>query len=68
MADEVEEQQGIERRPRGNGALPVGLIAAASAVVGGLAVAWWHRRTLERLVNAPHPERVVVHREDEFDE
>jgi len=29
----------------------VGLIAAASAVAGGLAVAWWHRKTLQRLNN-----------------
>jgi len=32
-------------------AFQVGLIAATSAVVGGLAVAWWHRKTLSKLNN-----------------
>jgi hypothetical protein len=36
------------------------LIAAASALAGGVAAAWWHRRTLEKLrqseENASNPD------------
>ncbi|WP_263360045.1 hypothetical protein [Acidicapsa ligni] len=31
--------------------LQVGMVAAASAFAGGLAVAWWHRKTLTKLQN-----------------
>jgi hypothetical protein len=31
--------------------LHLGLVAAASALAGGLAVTWWHRKTLEKLQN-----------------
>jgi hypothetical protein len=36
---------------RGPGAawVGVGLVAAASALAGGLATAWWYRKTLHRL-------------------
>ena len=34
-----------------SGALKVGMVAGVSAVAGGLAVAWWHRKTLEKLRN-----------------
>jgi len=29
----------------------VGLVSAASAILGGLAVAWWHRKTLTKFHN-----------------
>jgi hypothetical protein len=35
-----------------SGWLPVGMLAAASAVLGGLAVAWYYRNTLARLRQA----------------
>jgi hypothetical protein len=31
--------------------LRLGLISASSAVVGGLAAAWWYRKTLTKLQN-----------------
>jgi len=31
--------------------LGLGLVSAASAVAGGLAVAWWYRKTLTKLQN-----------------
>jgi hypothetical protein len=31
--------------------LSLGLFSAASAVAGGLAVAWWYRKTLSKLQN-----------------
>ena len=31
--------------------LGLGLVSAASAVAGGLAVAWWYRKTLAKLQN-----------------
>jgi hypothetical protein len=40
--------------------LRVGLVAAASAMAGGLAAAWWYRKTLKTLRQteeiAPNPE------------
>src|SRR5579859_6896529 len=32
-------------------ALKLGLVSAASAIVGGLAAAWWYRRTLSKFQN-----------------
>jgi hypothetical protein len=32
-------------------ALGLGLISAASALAGGIAVAWWYRKTLTKLQN-----------------
>jgi hypothetical protein len=32
-----------------SGWLKVGVIAAGSALAGGLAAAWWHRKTLRKL-------------------
>jgi ABC-type Fe3+ transport system permease subunit len=50
-----------------SGAVQVGLIAAASAVVGGLAVAWWHRKTLHKLHNAAQVASIPTHGdEDDF--
>ena len=31
--------------------LGLGLVSAASAIAGGLAVAWWYRKTLTKLQN-----------------
>lgn len=41
-----------ERGPSPRGWLKVGTIAAASAVLGGLAAAWFYRKTLSRLREA----------------
>ncbi len=46
-----------EGQPRGVGAAPhgwlkVGAVAAASAVLGGLAAAWFYRKTLSQLREA----------------
>jgi hypothetical protein len=32
-------------------ALRLGLVSAASAIAGGMAVAWWYRKTLTKLQN-----------------
>jgi len=32
-------------------AMKLGLVSAASAIVGGLAAAWWYRKTLSKLQN-----------------
>jgi hypothetical protein len=37
-----------------------GLLAAGSALAGGLATAWWYRRTLEQL-RQPHEPRENPH-------
>jgi hypothetical protein len=29
----------------------LGIVSAASAIAGGLAMAWWHRKTLAKLQN-----------------
>jgi hypothetical protein len=40
--------------------LGLGLVSAASAIAGGVAVAWWYRKTLTKLqnpiVSANHPQ------------
>jgi hypothetical protein len=36
-------------RPRTAQWLRLGAVAAASALAGGLAAAWWHRKTLSKL-------------------
>jgi hypothetical protein len=38
-------------KPQGSSVLKVGLISAASALAGGLAAAWWYRKTLHKLQN-----------------
>ena len=40
-----------QKFPASPPALKVGLIATASALAGGLAVAWWYRETLKKLQN-----------------
>jgi hypothetical protein len=43
-----------------SGWLKVGVVAAASALAGGLAAAWWYRKTLKKLrqtgENTPNPQ------------
>ena len=39
-------------------ALKVGMIATASALAGGLAVAWWYKETLKKLRNPIHLENL----------
>jgi hypothetical protein len=47
-------------RPAGSGWFKLAAVAAASAFAGGLAAAWWHRKTLAKLrqtgENASNPE------------
>jgi hypothetical protein len=47
-------------RPANSGWLKLAAVAAASALAGGLAAAWWHRKTLAKLrqteENASNPE------------
>jgi hypothetical protein len=44
-----ESSADVERLP---GWIKVGAVAAASALVGGLAAAWWYRKTLAKLHQA----------------
>jgi cytoskeletal protein RodZ len=50
--------------------LGLGLVSAASAVAGGLAVAWWYRKTLTKLQNpivtAEFPKSESVETEDKI--
>jgi membrane associated rhomboid family serine protease len=48
----VEYQEDPTQEPETPGWFGVGLFAAASALVGGLAVAWYYRGTLRRLRQA----------------
>ena len=48
--EEVYKQDGSQK-PKLPKALGLGLISAASALAGGLAVAWWYRKTLTKLQN-----------------
>jgi hypothetical protein len=47
-------------RPADSGWFKIAAVAAASVLAGGLAAAWWHRKTLARLrqseENASNPE------------
>ncbi len=38
--------------------IEIGLVAAASALAGGLAAAWWHRKTLTKLQNPIVPSNI----------
>lgn len=40
-------------RPELPGWLKLGVVTAASAFAGGLAAAWWYRKTLEKLRQSP---------------
>ena len=52
-----------------SGWLKMGVVAAASALAGGLAAAWFYRKTLERLrqAEAHVPEPVPVADDPDFD-
>jgi hypothetical protein len=53
MSDTKESpSDAAERRLAPRGWLKVGTIAAASAVLGGMAAAWFYRKTLSRLREA----------------
>jgi hypothetical protein len=54
MASDSKQEVYVEsdRKPSTvGGPVKVGLIATASALAGGLAVAWWYRETLKKLRN-----------------
>jgi len=54
MANDSKEKASMDggrKTPVVDGPLRVGLIATASALAGGLAVAWWYRDTLKKLRN-----------------
>ena len=52
-SEKSQPAPGSDRHDRtANGWLKVGTIAAASAVLGGLAAAWFYRKTLSRLREA----------------
>jgi len=50
--DNGTDKDAVGRTTNGNGWVKVGTIAAASAVLGGLAAAWFYRKTLSRLREA----------------
>ena len=52
MGSEIESESSKappEGDPQGSGWLRLGLVAAASALAGGVAAAWWYRKTLNKL-------------------
>jgi anti-sigma factor RsiW len=56
MASHLESKENAEdrgSRPRSVQWLKLGALAAASALAGGLAAAWWHRKTLAKLRESP---------------
>ena len=44
-----------ESKSRVSKAIGLGMVTAASAIAGGLAVAWWYRKTLTKLQNPIAP-------------
>ena len=44
----ISANKSLAGEPRG-GLLRVGAIAVTSALLGGIAVAWWYRKTLQKL-------------------
>ena len=67
MKPASSQTQGLVSPPDGNSGRPgswlqVGAIAAASAVLGGLAAAWFYRHTLSKLREAEHdiPESRII--------
>jgi hypothetical protein len=59
LESEISDKKEAAER-RSSGWLRLGLFAAASALAGGLAAAWWHRKTLTKLrqgeENASNPD------------
>ena len=52
-----EPYEGIKAAPSGvSRILGLGIVSAASAIAGGLAMAWWHRKTLAKLQNPIAPD------------
>lgn len=52
MPSDLDSAVSSDAKPSGQGAsgwFKLGLVAAASALAGGLAAAWWHRKTLAKL-------------------
>jgi hypothetical protein len=54
MANRTKKDAYEDNAPENSGPsklLKVGLISVSSAVIGGLAAAWWYRKTLTKLQN-----------------
>ena len=54
MANDSKEEvyaQAVRSGKQVPKALGLGLVSAASAIAGGMAVAWWYRKTLTKLQN-----------------
>ena len=54
MSNDSEKDTYLRVKDQKSGAsrvLGLGLVSAASAIAGGLAVAWWYRKTLTKLQN-----------------
>jgi len=43
--------EGMDSEAHSSSIWKVGLVAISSAIVGGFAAAWWHRKTLAKLQN-----------------
>ena len=70
-ADSVTSVTPRDAKPSLTGWLKVGAVAAASALAGGLAAAWYYRKTLKTLQEAEssaiNPEFRIPDRETEYD-
>jgi hypothetical protein len=48
-------KESYEEETSGAGGIPkivgLGIVSVASAIAGGLAMAWWHRKTISKLQN-----------------
>jgi hypothetical protein len=54
LASDTNKEGYVEaekQRSPASAVLKLGLVSAASAIVGGLAAAWWYRKTLSKLQN-----------------
>jgi len=55
MASDLDSSTSLgeqQRKPGTSSWLRVGIIAGASALAGGIAAAWWYRKTLTKLREA----------------
>jgi hypothetical protein len=62
LSSETKEKsyaQNENQKPQVSSVLKVGLISAVSALAGGLAAAWWYRKTLNKLQNPIVP--AIIH-------
>lgn len=68
MESESSQDKTLSSTPRSSW-LKMGAVAAASALAGGLAAAWFYRKTLERLRQAEvePPKPVPVADDPDFD-